>query len=394
MAFELASEQRAAVAAVQKFLRSDRQLFRLFGYAGTGKTTIAKELVKSFGGSVRFAAFTGKAAHVLNAKGVPAVTLHSLLYTPKSASRRRLESLRELLKHASDEKKRKQLQLQIREEEENVTRPLFAVNKESDLRHTDLLVVDEWSMISEQMARDILDFDCKVLALGDPAQLPPVMGSGYMMDVEPDFMLETIHRQAEGNPIIMLSQRVRKGEGIEYGSYGDSRVISKRDMNAEMVLNADQIIVGKNKTRTAYNARIRELLGRGADPMPVKGDKLVCLSNNSENSLVNGSLWAVHHSEANPDHETRIDLSLIGEQNEILVTTAHAEYFVNEKPDFYEIKEADSFTFGYALTCHKAQGSQWPTVMVVKEAFGSPSDRRKWVYTAITRASKKLILVQ
>lgn len=393
MTFELAGEQRAAVKAVQSFLASDRQVFRLFGYAGTGKTTIAKELVKNFGGTVRFAAFTGKAAHVLTSKGVPAVTLHSLLYKPKSASRQRLLALNTLLKQTTDEKKREQLKIQIREEEDNVSRPLFALNEESPLKNTDLLVIDEVSMVNRQMAEDILSFDCKVLVLGDPAQLPPVMGEGFFINAEPDFMLETIHRQAEDNPIIMLSQRIRKGESVGYGVYGDSTVIRKNELNPNIVLGVDQVIVGRNKTRTAYNSRIRELLGRGDGPRPVKDDKLVCLSNNSDNGLINGSLWTVYHVEENPDYDTRVDLSLVGEDGAQVITTAHDAYFRNEKPDFYEIKEADAFTFGYTMTCHKAQGSQWPSVLVVREAFGGAADRRKWLYTAVTRASKRLVLV-
>ena len=118
-------------------------------------------------------------------------------------------------------------------------------------------------MVDEELGRDLLSFGTPVLVLGDPAQLAPVKGGGFFTEAEPDVMLTEVHRQARDDPIIRLSMIVREGERARAtASYGESRVISPRATStASAVLAADQVLVGLNKTRRAYNARIRELLG-------------------------------------------------------------------------------------------------------------------------------------
>ena len=146
-------------------------------------------------------------------------------------------------------------------------------------------------MVDEDLGRDLLSFKKPVLVLGDPAQLPPVKGGGFFTEGEPDFMLTEIHRQAADNPIIRLSMAIREGEAFDEQSE-ECRVISRRDIKTEEIMEADQVLVGANRTRKRYNDRLRELQGH-TDATPESGEKLVCLRNNKKKGLLNGGLWTV-----------------------------------------------------------------------------------------------------
>ena len=172
--------------AVSNWLKDKNgpQVFRLFGWAGTGKSTLARYLAEGVRG-VKYAAFTGKAALVMRKKGCRgASTIHSLIYTLVS---------------------------------EKEGEPRFALDPESEAASADLIVIDEVSMVDEALATDLLSFGTKVLVLGDPFQLPPVQGAGFFTMAEPDIMLTEIHRQARDNPIIRMSVDIREGEYLENG---------------------------------------------------------------------------------------------------------------------------------------------------------------------------------
>lgn len=380
----------------KNFRAGDRSqpIFRLFGYAGTGKTTIASHFAEMVDGNTAFAAFTGKATHVLGRKGCPnAQTIHQLIYVPKDKSRARLRELiaKEARMKATDPNNAdlKKLQAEIAEEQKNLKRPSFNINNESFLRQCSLLCVDECSMVDESMALDLMSFGVPILALGDPAQLPPVAGAGYFTNAKPDFMLTDIRRQARDNPIIEMSRIVREGGSLKVGMFGDSQVVRLEDWDKTTVFQADQLLVGRNDTRHTFNSRYRFLQGRNSN-YPLPGDKLVCLRNNHELRLLNGSLWTVEEC-VDPDDGT-LGLSLIGEEGEKVVTTAHACIFNGEEPDWHERKEHDEFNFGYALTVHKAQGSQWDNVFLFDE--WRRADRAKWLYTGITRAAEKITVIK
>src|SRR5690348_5171342 len=179
-------------------------LFRLFGYAGTGKTTLARHLAEHVDGKVAFAAFTGKAALVMRRKGCAAAsTIHSLIY---------------------------------RARESGEETPSFELWDEAPASKAKLIVIDECSMVDAELGRDLLSFGVPVLVLGDPAQLPPIQGGGFFTEAEPDAMLTEVHRQAADDPIVHLSMAVREGERVEPGRYGDSEVVRKSALDPERVL--------------------------------------------------------------------------------------------------------------------------------------------------------------
>lgn len=393
-------EQERALAAVKDWLtNSDQQVFRLFGYAGTGKTTLAKALAED-AGEVLFAAFTGKAAHVLQTKGCPASTIHSLIYQVREksmaavriAEQRLAKRLQELdPKDVDKDAEVIQLRKILSDEAENANQPFFKLNLDSPVRDADLVIIDECSMVDGRMGEDLLSFGTKVLVLGDPAQLPPVMGEGFFTNAKPDVMLTEIHRQAKGNPIIDLATMIRTFQRPKVGTYGSSVVMPKEELNKEIAMAADQIIVGRNKTRHGYNARLRQLHGyEGLLPNP--GERVICLRNNHEVGLLNGSIWDVTAAlELDTD---RIVMDLINEDGQTQNVEAHTHYFQGREKDLSPFlkREAEEFTYGYAITCHKSQGSQWNSVLVLDEGWCFRDDRWKWLYTAVTRAANRVVI--
>ena len=171
------------------------QIFRLFGYAGTGKTTLARHVAEGVDGKVLYAAFTGKAAQVMRNKGCAgASTIHSLIY-------KALESEAE--------------------------QPSFELWADAPAAKAKLIVIDECSMVDADLGRDLMSFGVPLLVLGDPAQLPPVSGGGFFTNAAPDVMLSEVHRQAQDDPIVRLSMQVRAGRGLEPGQYGVSAVVRR-----------------------------------------------------------------------------------------------------------------------------------------------------------------------
>ncbi|WP_439272196.1 ATP-dependent DNA helicase [Pseudochrobactrum sp. HB0163] len=374
---EFSPEQEKALQSVAQWLKQGHSpIFRLFGYAGTGKTTLARYFAEHVDGEVQFAAFTGKAAQVLRSKGASnARTLHSLIYRPKGEEA-------------------------IEDEATGKTSisPTFSLNRQSPVARAALIIVDECSMVDEQLGRDLMTFGTPILVLGDPGQLPPISGGGFFTEHEPDYLLTEIHRQARDNPIIRLALDVREGREIPYGDFGAARVISKAEVTQELVLDADQVLVGTNRTRRRYNQRLRELKGFTAD-YPQSGDKLVCLRNDPAKGLLNGSLWKVMTS-SRETVKPGINLLIAPEDEEpgrgvAKIKLLKAQF---QDPDaeipWATRKRFDDFDYGYALTTHKAQGSQWDNVVLFDESYAFRDTRERWLYTAITRAAEKLTIVR
>jgi len=358
--------QDAALNAVAAWLKakpgkgSTPQTFRLFGFAGTGKTTLARHVAQAVDGKVLFAAFTGKAALVMRSKGCErASTIHSLIY-------------------------------KTRESGEEV--PSFDLWDDAPASKAALIVIDECSMVDAELGRDLMTFGVPLLVLGDPAQLPPIQGGGFFTNTEPDAMLTEVHRQAADNPIIRLSMDIREGRELEPGVYGETQVVSRQDLDPARVLEADQVLVGRNATRRAYNARMRQRRGFAGE-MPATGDKLVCLRNNKRKGLFNGALWSVKEKPT-----TRRDFISMrlqpddGFAGKGIKVSVRLECFTGgiEDVEWMMRKHYEEFDYGYVLTVHKSQGSQWDDVVLFDESAAFGESRQRWLYTGVTRAAKQL----
>lgn len=361
---KLTEEQGKALQKIEKWLKTDKQIFRLFGFAGTGKTTIAKH-VSEMVASVEYAAFTGKAVAVLKDKGcTPANTIHSLIYKAH--------------------------------QNEYTGKWHYKLDKESHIKDLDVLIVDECSMVGEDLAYDLLAVARKVLVLGDRGQLPPIKGEGALVNSEPDFELTEIHRQAAENPIIALSVKIRNGEPLKYGNYGESRILRAKAFEAAMLLEPDQVLVGKNDTRSYMNNLYREQTGAKdrSGWEPEEGERLICLRNNKDRGFLNGQMFKVDACTSDGKDVTTFVKPWGYDGTPAEQISTPIQYFQGQENtlDWRIKKGCDEFCFAYAVTCHKSQGSQWDNVMIFDQSKVFKEFSRNWLYTAVTRASEKITL--
>ena len=409
----LTADQKEAAALIEEwFLHLNTQIFVLCGYAGTGKTFLVDYVVRSLGlvpgESAVFVAPTGKAASVLIRQGVPAGTVHSLIYTREE-------------------------DIEVDENGEVVSeRFLRVVRKDKIDSSIRLIVLDETSMVSDDVLRDLLSFGVKCLCCGDPAQLPPVKGSNSLLTM-PVVTLKEIVRQEKYNPIVRLAETVRRGGQLQYGRDGCVAVLPRRSLTREaraaLFLEADQIIVGTNRTRNAVNREVRTLCGIPEEALlPCDGEKLVCTLNDwsktldekGEFHLVNGIIGTAHNVREQEDGLGLLDFTpdFLPDTLEDLPFDAGVfltgRYFHGYGDKAYllsngivvhedspalrrcKVRREDAicrFEFAYAVTCHKAQGSEYDNVVVLDESAYF-EDGREWLYTAVTRAKKQLTIIR
>lgn len=380
-------QQTYAMGRIENWLRSGEPIFRLFGFAGTGKTSLARHFAGQShrGRPTLFAAYTGKAASVLRRKGCSnACTIHRLIYKPVDVyvcpDHPRFEPKAGRCVKCGNTKL----------VPDKV--PHFVLNHwDSPLIGAGLLIVDEVSMVDAKLAYDLLSFNVPILTLGDPFQLPPVNNEGgFFTNHKPDVMLTEIHRQARDNPIIRMSLDIREGKQLANGNYGQSKVIKVRDIDLADYPDA-QILCGRNEVRHHWNDRRRATLGFD-DPLPVVGDRLVCMRNCYEKGLLNGTLWDVEEVITRRGDDLFLKIKPDDGGDSVRIRT-HAALFRVEKMPWHD-RDYDLFNFGYALTVHKAQGSQWDEVLLLDESsiFHEYPDR--WLYTGITRAAEKITIVR
>lgn len=362
------------------------------GYAGTGKSTLINFIIAALEvnpeDEVAYITFTGKASEVLREKGCPnAMTAHKLLYYSKQMPNGKF-----------------------------FYRPRPSLEKDYKV-----IVVDEVSMLPRDMWDLLLTHGIYVIACGDPFQIPPIdknQDNGILNN--PHIFLDEVMRQAKESDIICLSMDIREGKKINPFRGNDTQIFSKKDLCDGMYFWADQILVSTNKSRHDINSYMRDDLGRGFEPEI--NDKVICLRNCWDtlsekqcDPLINGSIGMI-----SAIHMESIDYIIMGQKvtAPILVTdliTSNDEYkdlhidytalttgekFFTPRQEYIIRKNKQNpelpieFNFGYAITGHRAQGSQWNKVLVLEESF--PFDKiehARWLYTTVTRAAEKLTLI-
>lgn len=389
MAYTLSTDQAQALRQIGAWYRAKSSPYiTLGGYAGTGKTTLIAYLRRALrdfdeGATVAFCAYTGKAARVLSDKlkeskvalrGDSLSTIHSLIYTTV---------------------------------EQAGAAPKW-VRKDSLDRS--LIIVDEASMVDQAIWDDLLAFGIPVLAVGDHGQLPPV-GSSFNLMANPEIRLDRIFRQEADSPIIEVATLARKSGFLPVREYGEG--VRKLDKNnpetgqtvQELLENWNTellILCGYNATRVKLNQAIRELRDTGS-PEPVSGDRVVCLRNNRSKHVFNGMLGTVVRVMPAMGEDGLLwyeaEIELEGEDytysGYILRSQFGAAETTRDVPLTPGGERGDLWDFGYALTVHKAQGSQAERVLVFEERFAksSPEDWRRWLYTAVTRAEHELTII-
>jgi exodeoxyribonuclease-5 len=358
------------------------------GYAGTGKTTLIVALRGELGHSC--CAYTGKAAHVLRQKGCDAETIHSLIYRPVD-NKEAVQAADQRLQHLIRVKASKEDIEAAKDFLREVRRPKFILRDQSDLNDKDGkritgFIVDEASMVPEPLYDDLLSFRLPCIFVGDHGQLPPVCehGGSFNLMANPMYRLETLHRNA--GAVARFAEHLRNGQTAIYfhTKSADVQLIPRGSMTTRLLMDADQVICPFNRSRVDFNQRIRYKLGR--TQLLEVGDRVIALRNAREEGLYNGMQGTV----------TRVDLD-----NRVMDFVDECEgphegirfdpaQFGQEKYE-HRLGGPHPFDYGYVVTCHKAQGSEWGRVTVLDQGWKSEYPRR--AYTAASRAGRQLTWV-
>ena len=392
--------------------KNEKPFTTMAGLAGTGKTTLLGFLAAELRQRrayvrIGFITYTGKASLVLGSKLTDlgpddyVGTIHALIYYP-----------------LTDEK----------------TGRIEGWYRK-DFLDVDFIFVDEASMVGSEIWNDLLEYNIPIIAIGDHGQLPPVGSDSFNLMAEPEFLLTEIHRQAMDNPIIKLSMLAREEGWIDYGVYGTGiaklhwsdprckKIIAAYNKDSDLIA-----LCGMNRTRVQLNKMIRK--NYGLSGIPKVGERLICLKNNKNIGVMNGQLgqlnginnlgknfydiqmkmdglkfdvWLFCLKDAfgkafaqeayNQSNmlETKLEL---GDEVEKQMRTEMSNYYMGL--DEKRKMRVDLFDFGYAISVHKSQGSEWNRVIMFDErnSHQSDDDYTRWLYTGITRAKEKLIMIE
>lgn len=388
---EATQEQKEVLRTLIEWLKDGREPYiTLGGYAGTGKTTLTAFLRKILAQlkpklKVAFCAYTGKASRVLemslnlNQTRYPqdnVSTIHSLIYQP------------------------------IMEKGGQIT----GWKRKPELPY-DLIMLDEASMVDEHIFTDLLSYQKPIIAVGDHGQLPPIRGKFNLME-KPQITLEKIHRQAAESPIIQVSILARNEGVIPIANFGRGvRKLNRYDAGSgqeveEILQRFNEevmVLTGFNHTRIKLNQAIRNYLGIEGE-RPRVGDRVIALKNNWEKGIYNGMLGKLERIIPKQDKAGKIhwyDAEIKMMDEAISYSGTISAHQFNQATTLKEYEGlnyksmGDLFDFGYALTVHKAQGSQAPKVLLFEERnqHMSEDDWRRWLYTGVTRAEEELTIV-
>lgn len=403
MNYTLTHKQNIAYKKALEWYKNEpnKRMFTIAGYAGTGKTTLVRTIIEGLGlcnSSIAFCAYTGMASGVLTRNGNPATTIHKLIYDT----------------------------IPIKDPKTGKVDFIFKLKEELD-NPVSLIIIDEIPMISNEMLEEINQFGIKIIGLGDPGQLGPVGKPLNEVLGKPDVFLDEIMRQSMDNPIIYISMLARENKSIPYGEYGGLvQVVQKNAMTEDMFLFSDQIIAGKNKTVQSLNNFYRSSIIKKDSPLPSVGEKLICLKNNwdlfinegnIETFMVNGLIGTVvddintiktktktFRFGFQPTYNNVESFKNILGDSLYFTDGIREEKMIYDNYDKYkgilrlrnpmeETEKINKFTYAYCVTVYKSQGSEFNNVLYIDEYLSKQTYQRQ-LYTAITRAKEKLIIVK
>lgn len=443
-------DQSEAILKLSEYVAENvnDSIFLLTGYAGTGKTSLISAVVASLD-SLRLRSVllapTGRAAKVLSSySGKTAFTIHKKIYRQKSSKD-----------------------------------GIGTFSLDRNLHKETYFIVDEASMISNsssesslfgsgQLLDDLIEYvysgtGCKLILVGDPAQLPPVGSdtspalylpavSSYGFGIV-SFELKEVVRQAVSSGILMNATEIRANihggtqayPQITVEGYDDVIRISGNDLIDELQTAYEKtsveetvVVVNSNKLANKYNQGIRNRIFFKEEEIGA-GDLLMVVKNNyywlteddeAAGFIANGDIAEVkkirRYEEKYgfrfadmtlyfPDYNLEIDAKVVldtlhydspsmpSDKNRELYFSILADYagIKSKRKQFEAIREDPFYNalqvkFAYAVTCHKAQGGQWKRVFLDQGMFNRQeptTEYMRWLYTAVTRATDKLYLV-
>lgn len=383
-----AGQERALRQFKRWMKESPRQVFELSGGPGTGKTFLVRRMIEEIGldlSEVLFCTYTGKAAIALRKNGLDGKTIHSTLY--------KIDIVERLDAKGNP----------VTDEDGNVIYDFKFIPRRKLDENIKLIVVDEASMVPQEFGKQICRFDLPVLAVGDLNQLGPIFGKSYFLN-HPDAILTEIMRQEKGSPIVSLAQDILHGKFLKLGKYDQDGIVTivNLDRLEEFVdfKEYDAVLCGLNRTRVKWNKWIRKYVYGIDAPLPVVGDKMICRKNNWTREvkgipLVNGLSGVIDNidEEGYKKHSMVIDFladDLPASFDELKIDT-RALNSTKTKDDIDLRSSYNIFDYGYAITGHLAQGSQYSSVVVVAD-IARFTNASRWMYTSVTRAVDRLVL--
>jgi len=248
----------------------------------------------------------------------------------------------------------------------------------------DGFIIDESSMVSKEIHDDLMSFGLPIIYVGDHGQLEPI-GSKFNLMESPMFRLETVHRNA--GEIAHFAEHLRKGNPARaFQAKSLVQIVDSDAVKDKHLAAVDQIIVAFNKTRVQLNERVREEKKINFTFIS-KGEKIICLRNSRILGLFNGMQGIVKKVHKND----RFDFS--SDRTDFYQIKYDPEQFGKETNQFDFKQEANPFDYGYAITCHKAQGDQFGNVIVYEQKCDN-WDHVRWCYTAASRAMNGLIWIK
>ena len=398
---QLTKEQSKGLdIAVQRYLEGAKCTV-IAGYAGSGKSTTVRFIISALSEygidpekDVVYTSYTGKACMVLKEKGNKNVkTLCKLIYNYKpKPDGTFFRTLKQTIEYK-------------------------------------VVVVDEVSMVPLSMIEQLSKYNCYCICLGDPFQLPPINKDedNHLLD-SPHIFLSQIMRQAKESEIIRLSMDIREQKTLQYYKGKDIQVLPKSELSQGMLTWADEVLVAKNDTRFKINQLLRKLNGKEGEPQV--GDKIIFLHNywdilscptedGERYPIVNGTIgyltgvpfptgfkvpaWCgkegfVNFISSNVKTELNemynnldLDSHMLQTNKPCLDTVTRYRLKKNRKRHYPDPMEV---AYGYAITGHKSQGSQWDKVLVIEENFPfQHEEHARWLYTCVTRSSEKCVLI-
>jgi hypothetical protein len=326
-------------------------------YIATHNTTLAKYIAKFFP-NFGVCAYTGKAANVLRKKGMEnARTIHSLIYRPVMEYGQFLGF--DLATH--------------------------------DQLNCSGFIVDEGSMVGEDIYEDLQSYNFPMIIIGDHGQLEPVNSNFNLMET-PDYILEEIHRNA-GN-IAKFAEFIRLGKNPKkFPRCKEIEYKNQKNITSDDFLAVDQVICAFNRTRVETNNIIREACGYNG--LINVGERVMCLKNNRTNGLYNGMQGIVR----NLYEDSRTGRKMMDFESDGTIIEGvwyDTKHFGKEKVNIEYFgggaaENPNPFDYAYCITAHKAQGDEWDRVMVLEQRC-KLWDHIRWFYTATSRARVGLVV--
>lgn len=391
-------------------MRKEKKLLRVGGIAGSGKTTMVSMNKSELGfkrGKYVAIAFSGQAAKRLRSVGFDACTAHSFMFI--QCRDKMVRDGKVVLSNGIPKY-------------ENVWKLIEEIPE-----WVEIILIDEGSQFPESFLNHLIKINHRnipIIMIGDPIQLPPVMGRECFSVDMLDYFLDEPVRQDNMSDIYKLSMDLRLGRTIDIDAYNYNFIRNGRSGSVAFILNeatekklfrkhgvfirqSDMVLTGTNKQRNIISNAIRKYIFKTDSQLPQAGERMVCRKNN---------MFTVIDGMPLTNGTVGICMDTVGKED---VNYAKQLYYMNFQPfdspnDFLDNANCDlgfltqpfgpdkivdkfnrglKFEFAHAISVYSSQGNEYPTVTYYDHYLRSTEMNMRVRYTAVTRAKRELFFI-